>query len=136
MKHKLCDYIERHGGVLEDSSQDTRSAYYNFCCRKIRLSDHISKSTSGIEYQVIIQGNNYILYHVTTGTVNICSYKDLKEWIRCFKFFTNYGQTNTTNNATPVIDTRFILGIAVDKFSKQQLAQIESFIKQINKNKK
>jgi hypothetical protein len=130
MKHKICNYIEKYGGSYIEQSTDTRSHYYILCCRKIRISDHISKTTSNIEYQLIILNDfQYLLYHVPTGTVYSCDYKEIKNWIRCFKYFTAYGSQNQDG---VVKDTRTVLGISIDKFSKAQVQQIESFIKQIS----
>lgn len=128
MKHKICNYIEKYGGSYIEQSVDTRSHYYVLCCRKIRISDHISRTTTNIEYQLIILNDfQYLLYHVPTGTVYSCDYKEIKNWIRCFKYFTMYG----IHPDGLVKDTRTVLGIGIDKFSKAQVQQIEFFIKQI-----
>ena len=115
MEHKLCSYIERYGGVEYDNSIDLRSHYYTFWHRKIRISDHLSKNAPGCEYQIIIKNDNYVLYHVPTGTVNVCNYNEIKTFVRCFKFFTMYGACSQEG---VTVSTRTILGGRYTKFYK------------------
>lgn len=73
------------------------------------------------------------MYHVPTGTVNVCNYNEIKTFIRCFKFFTMYGACSQEGIT---ISTRTILGVDIQNFTKQQIKQVEAFIRQNNQAKK
>ena len=131
-EHKLDKYILRQGGIFYDHSTDWRSRYYKLCVRNIRVSNHINKNTKDIEYQIIIVGEKYLLYHVRTGTVFVNTYKQIKEFIRNFKYFSTFG-ADIEDVEVLVGTQKNILGVPAEKFTPAQLKQILTFIKTMPK---
>lgn len=111
-----------------------RSHYYQIGDKVIRVSDHIGKNSGGC-FQIIVKDNGYIIYHPGTGTVNICNYRQVQEFIRSFHLM-------PVDDREPqmiyigIKDEDRVLGIPASAFSPGQLNQIRGMVRKLqNKSK-
>lgn len=81
--HKLDKYCRR---FTDDFIESTRSRYYKINNHVLRISDHIGMSSSGL-FSIIIKGNQFILHHPNSGSVEILNYEGVKAFVKIFAKF-------------------------------------------------
>lgn len=81
--HKLDKYCRR---FTDDFIESTRSRYYKINNHILRISDHIGMSSSGL-FSIIIKGNQFILHHPNSGSVEILNYEGVKAFVKIFAKF-------------------------------------------------
>ena len=112
-------------------SASKRSTYYQIGDKVIRVSDHIGKNSDGT-FQIIVRPNGYLIYHPSTGTINICDYRQVQEFIRVFSLF----PVNEFSHQKIVVakeNEGTILGVPASAFTPNQLNMIISLVKKIKK---
>lgn len=138
--HKLDKYCRRFTNNFVESN---RSRYYNINNHILRISDHIGMSSSGL-FSIVIKGNQYILHHPNSGSVEILNYEGVKAFVKVFAMFPmgqmsmlsqwqmNKNETTTTINAEEIkFKSRTV---SIKSFTKGQQKTIEQFLRQ-NSNK-
>lgn len=128
---KINKYIEKF--ATESSvSQSGKSVYYQIGDKVLRVSDHIGKNSDGA-FQIIVRPNGYLIYHPASGTINICDYRQVQEFVRVFNLF-------PINNFTPPqkiimtgADNTTVLGVPISAFSINQEKAIRAIVKKICK---
>lgn len=148
------DKLQRYAAKLAGESgtiwsKTTSSAYFCFQGTCVRIADHLpntgSVNASGATLSVIMTSNpdQYILQQHSTGKLSVINYKTAKEILRSihaisdvfrypvtpFKLEKDFLMTLTTVNP----DT--ILGEPSSSFTKPQLKQVESYVRQAKKNR-
>lgn len=135
---KVIKYIKRLGGVEINHSE--RSYYFLLDKKVIRVSDHIGLNSSG-NMNIIVTKSGYMIWNRTTGDIDNVKYDDVKVFIKHANLLAavnldaeKHEKLMTKHEVTYNTGTT-ILGIEQDKFSTNQLKQIQSYVKQM-KNKK
>lgn len=135
---KVIKYIKRLGGVEINHSE--RSYYFLLDKKVIRVSDHIGLNSSG-NMNIIVTKSGYLIWNRTTGDIDNVKYDDVKVFIKHANLLAavnldaeKHGKLMEKHEVTYNTGTT-ILGIEQDKFSTNQLKQIQSYVKQM-KNKK
>lgn len=135
---KVIKYIKRLGGVEINHSE--RSYYFLLDKKVIRVSDHIGLNSSG-NMNIIVTKSGYLIWNRTTGDIDNVKYDDVKVFIKHANLLAavnldaeKHGKLMEKHEVTYNTGTT-ILGIEQDKFSTNQLKQIQCYVKQI-KNKK
>lgn len=135
---KVIKYIKRLGGVEINHSE--RSYYFLLDKKVIRVSDHIGLNSSG-NMNIIVTKSGYLIWNRTTGDIDNVKYDDVKVFIKHANLLAavnldaeKHGKLMEKHEVTYNTGTT-ILGIEQDKFSTNQLKQIQGYVKQI-KNKK
>lgn len=131
---KIDKYIAKFATRTEVSNSG-RSRYYQVCNKIIRVSDHIGNTSDGC-YHIIVKPNGYIIHHPATGTVNIVSYEELKEFIRVFQLFPFIDTTCQVFYPRDVLNDQGILGVDVKYFSKEQLKNVIGLTNKVKKQNK
>lgn len=132
METNVDKYISKFASRIGESISK-RSRYYQIEDKIIRVSDHIGKHSDGI-FQIIVKPNGYLIYHPGTGTINICNYRQVQEFIRTVSLFP---VEHTTKQVLIVADNddETIFGIPANAFSGGQLATVKNMVNKIkNKN--
>ena len=114
------------------------SRYYRISQKIIRVSDHIGNTSDGL-YHIIVKPNGYLIHHPNTGTINICTYEQVKEFIRVFTLFPVSSTTSSSNcfntkeplNIDKEVTGDTILGVETKFFSEGQLDSIKCIVKKI-----
>ena len=78
--NKIDKYLRRFAYKIV-TSESKQSRYYTIGKLIVRVSDHISKNSSG-NISIIIDRENYILYVPTTNKVSLIPYEDCKALIK------------------------------------------------------
>ncbi len=122
-------YLSKFANKIGESTTG-KSRYYEMDNRIIRVSDHIGRNSDGC-FHIIVKPNGYLIHHPATGTVNICTYREVQEFIRSLKFI----PTNITETQTLVVANKdeSILGIPLSAFTPGQINSIMSIVKKITK---
>ena len=135
---KVIKYIKRLGGVEINHSE--RSYYFLLDKKVIRVSDHIGLNSSG-NMNIIVTKSGYLIWNRTTGDIDNVKYDDVKVFIKHANLLAavnldaeKHAKLLEKHEVTYNTGTT-ILGIEQDKFSTNQLKQIQSYVKQM-KNKK
>ena len=135
---KVIKYIKRLGGVEINHSE--RSYYFLLDKKVIRVSDHIGLNSSG-NMNIIVTKSGYLIWNRTTGDIDNVKYDDVKVFIKHANLLSavnldaeKHEKLLEKHEVTYNTGTT-ILGIEQDKFSTNQLKQIQSYVKQM-KNKK
>ena len=135
---KVIKYIKRLGGVEINHSE--RSYYFLLDKKVIRVSDHIGLNSSG-NMNIIVTKSGYLIWNRTTGDIDNVKYDDVKVFIKHANLLAavnldaeKHEKLLEKHEVTYNTGTT-ILGIEQDKFSTNQLKQIQSYVKQM-KNKK
>lgn len=135
---KVIKYIKRLGGVEINHSE--RSYYFLLDKKVIRVSDHIGLNSSG-NMNIIVTKSGYLIWNRTTGDIDNVKYDDVKVFIKHANLLAavnldaeKHEKLMQKHEVTYNTGTT-ILGIEQDKFSTNQLKQIQGYVKQI-KNKK
>ena len=81
--HKLDKYCRR---FADDVIESDRSRYYKINNHVLRISDHIGMNSSGL-FSIVIKGNQYILHHPNSGSVEILDYNEVKAFVKIFAKF-------------------------------------------------
>ena len=121
-------YIEKFAKKIA-TSLSGRSRYYQVEDKVIRVSDHIGKNSDGF-FQIIVKPNGYLIYHPGTGTINICSYRQVQEFIRTIMLFPVDDRSKQDIIMSGGQD-QYVLGIPTSALSKGQLETINSIIKKV-----
>ena len=141
---KVDRYIAKFAESVEFSSVSA-SRYYKLYGKVIRVSDHIGNTSDGI-YHIIIKPNGYLIHHPVSGTINIVTYEQVKEFIRVFSLFPvpNEPIFSEVRTKEPLISdeenidlskkNNYILGVHKSKFSEGQLNGIQLIVNKIIKN--
>jgi hypothetical protein len=135
---KLEKYILR---FTDDVVKSTRSSYYRFPGYIVRVSDHIGTNSSGF-FSIIPVGNgNYIIHKHTNGSLKLCSYSEIKDFVKHIgefsEFMTPQPQPNweLAKNEAIVQDGNvnfdLVFGINKKYFSPGQINAIEQIVNQI-----
>lgn len=128
---KVIKYIKRLGGVEINHSE--RSYYFLLDKKVIRVSDHIGMNSSG-NMNIIVTKSGYLIWNRTTGDIDNVKYDDVKVFIKHANLLAAVNFESEKHEKLMAKSTT-ILGIEQDKFSTNQLKQIQSYVKQM-KNKK
>lgn len=138
--HKLDKYCRRFTNNFVESD---RSRYYNINNHILRISDHIGMSSSGL-FSIVIKGNQYILHHPNSGSVEILNYEGVKAFVKVFAMFpmgqmTMLSQWRIDKHETIPVDCENIKlkkrTISIKYFTSAQQKIIRQFVKQ-NSNTK
>lgn len=128
---KIIKYIKRLGGVEINHSE--RSYYFLLDKKVIRVSDHIGLNSSG-NMNIIVTKSGYMIWNRTTGDIDNVKYDDVKVFIKHANLLAAVNLEAEKHEKLMGKSTT-ILGIEQDKFSTNQLKQIQGYVKQM-KNKK
>ena len=138
---KVDKYIMKFATDVEFSAV-SKSRYYKVCGKIIRVSDHIGNTSDGV-YHIIVKPNGYLIHHPNTGTVNIVTYEQVKEFIRVFQLFpvqlgpisdkltTNERLVSDEENMTNLEKADYILGVHKNQFSSGQLQGIRVMVDKV-----
>lgn len=115
----------------------SNSRYYRMSGKVIRVSDHIGNTSDGV-YHIIVKPNGYLIHHPNTGTINIVTYEQVKEFIRVFQLFpvANIGtceffKTTETLDIDKKMEDNSIFGINSSYFTEGQLHSIKTIVKKV-----
>ena len=126
-------YIEKFA-VKKGESASGRSHYYQVGDKIIRVSDHIGNNSDG-NMHIIVKPNGYLIHHPGTGTINICTYREVQEFIRSIKFLP-VCDTVKQNLILPSVDnTSTVLGVPVQAFTDGQMTAIKKMVEKAKKGK-
>lgn len=108
-----------------------RSRYYQVGEKILRVSDHIGRNSDGF-FQIIVKDNGYIIYHPGTGMINICSYRQVQEFIRTIVLFP-VDDRNCQQLVLPTNNNDTILGVPVSAFTEGQINNIKLMVNKVKK---
>lgn len=118
-------------------SKKSNSRYYRVFGKVLRVSDHIGSNSDGL-YHIIVKPNGYLIHHTNSGTINIVTYEQVKEFIRVFQLFpfSHSGSSEffTTEEALDIdmaVDDGKVLGVPTKYFTHGQLDGIEKIVKKV-----
>lgn len=114
-------------------SKTGNSRYYQIEDKVIRVSNHIGKNSDGL-FQIIVKPNGYIIYHPGTGTVNICSYRQVQEFIRTFALFPVDDRVKQEIVLSKDSD-QMVLGVPITAMTPGQISSINSIVQKIKNTK-
>jgi len=114
---KLDKYCARLGQRVTISGN--RSEYYMIGDRKIRVSDHISRSTDAF-LQIIETGDVFVVSDVASGEVRVLSYRKVQSFLRAIHDFPSL--------FTPKTDKNYIMGIHQNQLTEGQLHSVKMAI--------
>ena len=123
-------YISRFA-ELKGQSTDERSHYYQLWGKIIRVSDHIGNTSDGC-FHIIVKPNGYLIHHPGTGTINICNYRQVQEFIRSMEFIP-VERTKPQNLVIGTPDTAHILGVPTQAFTEGQLDCVKKLVQKVKK---
>lgn len=87
-KNKVEHYIERYcKKLITKTVYSSRSTYYHFGHRIIRVSDHVAIKSDGC-LSIILDSHDeehFIVHAVYSGEISVVNYKELKEIIRTLR---------------------------------------------------
>lgn len=149
-KDKIEKYLDRlikaHNGSYIESS---KSRYYWFCNKCIRISDHVASNSDG-NLAIILDEQDkeeYILHVPTTGKISIVNYKELKMIVKsfqlCSSIFQGMGATNNIVKTQTIVKTitqefvenpntitpNHVMGIPKSKFTPTRWETIKAVVK-------
>jgi len=126
-------YISKFAKRVGESATGN-SKYYQIEDKVIRVSNHIGKNSDGL-FQIIVKPNGYIIYHPGTGTVNICNYRQVQEFIRTISLF----PVDDRLKQEIVIEAnkdQTVLGLPISALSEGQADSVRKIVEKIKKSKK
>lgn len=126
-------YISKFAKKVGESASGN-SKYYQIEDKVIRVSNHIGKNSDGM-YQIIVKPNGYIVYHPGTGTINICSYRQVQEFIRTISLFPVDERLKQEIIVAGVQD-QMVLGIPITAMSAGQISVVKNIVNKIKNTKK
>ena len=136
--HKLDKYCRR---FTNDFIESTRSRYYKINNHVLRISDHIGMSSSGL-FSIIIKGNQFILHHPNSGSVEILNYEGVKAFVKIFAKFPmgnmamlSQWQVNKNEqliNSVKEDTTKTIFGIESHHYTKREKKLINECVAHAN----
>ena len=115
-------------------SMTGNSKYYQIENKVVRVSNHIGKNSDGI-FQIIVKPNGYIIYHPGTGTVNICNYRQVQEFIRTISLFPVDDRLKEEIILAKSND-QTVLGVPISALSDGQADSVRKIVEKIKKSKK
>ena len=155
--HKLNKYA---ASLLKDKAlivKSEKSSYYNYDGHILRISDHVGRNSSGSVSIIIIDDTHYILHRHSNGKVFILNYEQAKEFVKSFSSMASIFDNETSDlrehfiqfnvdmnklveenkklkndllKSTDKTTKGYVLGVPLEAFTKGQIAQIKSFLKQ------
>lgn len=143
---KVDKYIAKFADSVEFSSVSA-SRYYKVGGKILRVSDHIGNTSDGL-YHIIVKPNGYLIHHPSSGTINIVTYEQVKEFIRVFTLFPIPCGPIFTEVITkePLVSddemieaskkNEYILGIHKSNFSDGQLNNVETMVEKLIRGKR
>lgn len=124
-------YISRFA-VAKGQSADGRSHYYQLGDKIIRVSDHIGMNSEGC-FHIIVKPNGYLIHHPETGTINICGYRQVQEFIRSLEFIP-VGRFKPQKLIVGTgSDESNVLGVPMQAFTEGQLNGIKLMVRKVKK---
>lgn len=126
-------YISKFAKKVGESKTEN-SKYYQIGDKVVRVSNHIGKNSDGI-FQIIVKPNGYIIYHPGTGTVNICNYRQVQEFIRTISLFPVDDRLKEEIILAKPND-QTVLGIPISALSDGQVDSVRKIVEKIKKSKK
>ena len=126
-------YISKFAKKVGESATG-HSKYYQIEDKVIRVSNHIGKNSDGL-FQIIVKPNGYIIYHPGTGTINICNYRQVQEFIRTISLF----PVDDRLKQEIVIEAnkdQTVLGLPISALSEGQADSVRKIVEKIKKSKK
>ena len=114
-------------------SASGRSRYYQLENKVVRVSDHIGNNSDGC-FHIIVKPNGYIIHHPATGTVNICNYRQVQEFIRSIALMP-VDDRQMQNIIVASEDDKTVLGVPISAFSIGQLNSIVNIVKKVKGQK-
>lgn len=125
-------YISRFADA-KGQSEDGRSHYYQLGSKVIRVSDHIGMNSDGC-FHIIVKPNGYLIHHPATGTVNICGYRQVQEFIRSLEFIpVDRSKPQNLIIGDPNTDESHVLGVPMQAFTEGQLRGIKLMVQKVKK---
>lgn len=143
---KVDRYIAKFADRV-DYAVNSVSRYYTVCGKIIRVSDHIGNCSDGI-YHIIVKPNGYLIHHPNSGTINIVTYEQVKEFIRVFQLFPMpmgpvHGRSEIPEPLVyeeELIKTanrnEYVFGIHKSKFTEGQIQGIMTMVDKVLKTKR
>lgn len=128
--YRLEKYCSKFGNLVGES-QSGRSKYYKINNKILRLSDHIGNNSSG-NLHIIEKNGMFIIHRPSTGTIDICSYRQAQEYIRILVRFPELVADSNKivfEHAIDSEESNTILGIPADKLTPGQLQAVQMAIK-------
>lgn len=125
-------YISKFAEV-KGQSADERSHYYQLWDKIIRVSDHIGMNSDGC-FHIIVKPNGYLIHHPATGTINICNYRQVQEFIRSLQFVpVDKSKPQNLIIGSPDSDESNVLGVPMQAFTEGQLRGIKLMVQKVKK---
>lgn len=143
---KIDRYIMKFADDVNFSAVSA-SRYYVVCGKIIRVSDHIGNHSDGI-YHIIVKPNGYLIHHPNSGTINIVTYEQVKEFIRVFLLFPipqgpvapisaiSERLVSEEEDIEVVNRNNYILGIPKNLFTEGQLQGIMTMVGKVLRDAK
>ena len=143
-KSKLEKWIERYIKAKNFGiSEATKSRYYQFNTRILRISDHVAINSDG-DIAIILDSHDeehYLVHAVHSGEISVLTYEEIKKLIRSIALLpaimhiANSKEEACINGVKPSIvekqltgkDT--ILGIPINRFTPGRLKTIKAIVK-------
>lgn len=111
---------------LVGESRSGRSHYYQIGNKVIRVSDHIGNTSNGC-FHIVVLDNGYLLHHPGTGTIRICNYRQIQEFIRTFALMPVDDRV-AHNLILPSPSNSSVLGVALEAFTPNQVNMIKQIV--------
>lgn len=126
-------YIAKFAKKIGESASGN-SKYYQVEDKVIRVSNHIGKNSDGL-FQIIVKPNGYVIYHPGTGTINICNYRQIQEFIRTISLFP-VDERQKQEIVVAGEQDQMVLGIPLTAMTDGQVSTIKSIVNKIKNTKK
>lgn len=118
---------------MKGQSADGRSHYYQLGDKIIRVSDHIGMNSEGC-FHIIVKPNGYLIHHPETGTISICGYRQVQEFIRSLEFIpVGRFKPQKLIIGNPDSDGSNVLGVPMQAFTEGQLNGIKLMVRKVKK---
>ena len=133
MQTNVDKYISKFSEKIGESSTGC-SKYYQIGYKVVRVSDHIGKNSDGL-FQIVVKPNGYLIYHPGTGTINICTYRQVQEFIRTLCLFPVDDRTRQEIVLAKEND-QTVLGIPFTALTEGQRTSVKTIVDKIISTKK
>lgn len=133
MQTNVDKYLAKFSKKIGESASGN-SKYYQIEDKVIRVSNHIGKNSDGL-FQIIVKPNGYIIYHPGTGTINICNYRQVQEFIRTISLFP-VDERLKQEIVLAGNQDQTVLGIPITAMTSGQICTIQNIVNKIKNTKK
>lgn len=123
--YRLEKYCSKFGNLVGESKSG-RSKYYQINGKILRLSDHIGNNSNG-NLHIIEKNNVFIVHRPSTGTIDVCSYRQAQVYVRMLIRFPEI--VADSNKIDFKCESDLILGVPSDKLTPGQLYSVQMAIK-------